>query len=77
MKLREIAYSRSGDKGDVSNICVFVDDPADYLLIVDRLTAERVRAHFGGWSRATSSGTSPNVHGLNFVLDARSVVGFR
>ena len=48
MKLREIAYSRSGDKGDVSNICVFVDDPADYLLIVDRLTAERVRAHFGG-----------------------------
>ena len=40
MKLREIAYSRSGDKGDVSNICVFVDDPADYALLVDRLTAE-------------------------------------
>ena len=48
MRLREIAYSRSGDKGDVSNVCVFVDDPADYPLIVERLTAHRVRAHFGG-----------------------------
>ena len=28
MKLRELAYSRSGDKGEVSNICVFVYDPA-------------------------------------------------
>ena len=37
MKLREIAYSRSGDKGDISNICVFVYDPADY----ERLLRER------------------------------------
>jgi hypothetical protein len=30
MKLRELAYSRCGDKGDVSNICVFPYDPADW-----------------------------------------------
>ena len=70
VKLREIAYSRSGDKGDVSNICVFVDDPADYPLIVDRLTAERVRAHFGGLVEGDVVRYElPNVHGLNFVLD--------
>jgi hypothetical protein len=30
VKLREIAYSRSGDKGDTSNICVFVYAESDY-----------------------------------------------
>ncbi len=70
VKLREIAYSRSGDKGDVSNICVFVDDPADYPLLVDRLTADRVRAHFGGLVEGDVVRYElPNVHGLNFVLD--------
>ncbi len=70
MKLREIAYSRSGDKGDVSNICVFVDDPSDYPLLVDRLTADRVRAHFGGLVEGEVVRYElPNVHGLNFVLD--------
>ena len=70
VKLREIAYSRSGDKGDVSNICVFVDDPADYPLLVERLTADRVRAHFGGLVEGDVVRYElPNVHGLNFVLD--------
>ena len=41
VKLRELAYSRSGDKGDVSNICVFVYDPADYPRLAEQLTAER------------------------------------
>jgi len=70
MRLREIAYSRSGDKGDVSNVCVFVDDPADYPLIVERLTADRVRAHFGGLVEGDVVRYElPIVHGLNFVLD--------
>ena len=47
MKLRELAYSRSGDKGEVSNICVFVYDPADYPTLAERLTAEVVQKHFG------------------------------
>lgn len=70
MKLRELAYSRSGDKGDVSNICVFVYDPADYRTLVERLTAEVVRDHFGDLvgGRVTRY-ELPLAHGLNFVLE--------
>lgn len=70
MKLREIAYSRSGDKGDVSNICVFVYDEADYPRLVERLTADVVRDHFGGLVAGDVVRYEiPTSHGLNFVLD--------
>lgn len=70
MKLRELAYSRSGDKGDVSNICVFVYDPADYPRLVERLTAEVVAEHFGDLVLgAVVRYEIPTAHGLNFVLD--------
>ena len=54
MKLREIAHSRTGDKGDTSNISVIAFDPKDYPLLVERVTAERVAAHFA--AIATGSG---------------------
>ena len=47
MKLRQIAHSRTGDKGDTSNISLIVFDSRDYPLIVEQVTAERVREHFG------------------------------
>jgi hypothetical protein len=69
VKLREIAYSRSGDKGDTSNICVFVYDPADYELLRDRLTAEAVRERFGPLVRGEVVRYEiPRSQGLNFVL---------
>ncbi len=68
--LREIAASRSGDKGDVSNICVFTYDSADYPLLVEQITADRVREHFGVLVGGTVVRYElPHVHGLNFVLD--------
>lgn len=68
--LREIAASRSGDKGDVSNICVFVYDEAHYPLLVEQLTVERVRDHFGALVEGdVVRHELPLVHGLNFVLD--------
>jgi hypothetical protein len=47
MKLRELAYSRSGDKGDTSNICVFPHKDSDYELLRHQLTVDVVRAKFG------------------------------
>ena len=47
MKLRAIAHSRSGDKGDVSNLSLIAYDPADFPLLVREVTAARVKAHFG------------------------------
>ena len=69
MILREVAYARSGDTGDTSNICVFVHEPADYPMLVERLTAERVREHFAGLVRGEVVRYElPRVQGLNFVL---------
>ena len=31
--LNELAYGRSGDKGDTSNVCVFARDPKDYVFL--------------------------------------------
>jgi hypothetical protein len=70
MKLREIAHSRTGDKGNTSNISVIAFDPKDYPLLVERVTAERVASHFA--EIATGPVTRyelPNVGALNFVIE--------
>lgn len=48
MKLRDIAHSRTGDKGDISNISVIAFDPKDFDLIAKYVTPAKVRAHFDG-----------------------------
>lgn len=48
MKLREIAHSRTGDKGNISNISVIAFDAKLYPLIVSQVTAARVKALFAG-----------------------------
>jgi hypothetical protein len=37
MRLREIAHSRTGNKGNTSNISVIAFDPKDYPLLVKRV----------------------------------------
>jgi hypothetical protein len=67
--LREIAHARAGDKGNTSNISLWANDPADYLLLVDQVTAEAVRAHFGDQVAGTVTRHElPHLHGLNFVM---------
>ncbi|WP_417249444.1 hypothetical protein [Celeribacter sp.] len=45
--LRRLAHTRSGDKGNTSNIAVISYEPAFYPLLLNQLTAERVAARFG------------------------------
>ncbi|MDU0960881.1 MAG: hypothetical protein E7A86_37890 [Bradyrhizobium sp.] len=69
MKLRDIAHSRTGDKGDTSNISVIAYDAKDYPLLVARVTAERVRAHFVGIVQGEVVRYElPNIAALNFVM---------
>lgn len=69
MKLREIAYSRSGDKGDVSNLCVFVYDDDNWELLQRELTVEKVRQKFGDLVRGEIVRYElPGTKGLNFVM---------
>jgi hypothetical protein len=70
MKLREIAHSRTGDKGNISNISVIAYDPRHYPLLLAQVTPERVKAHFAG---VVEGGVVryelPRIFALNFVMD--------
>lgn len=46
MKLREIAHSRTGDKGDISVISVIVYDEKNYTKIKEEVTVEKVKKQF-------------------------------
>jgi len=67
--LVQLAHARSGDKGDSANIGVVAYAPEIYPVLVEELTADRVKAHFGAWVRgAVDRYELPNLHALNFVL---------
>lgn len=72
VKLRDLAHSRTGDKGDTSNISVIAFNPDDYPRLVEQLTAERVAGHFAELLDLKAGSVRryelPNVHALNFVL---------
>lgn len=68
--LRDLAHSRTGDKGDTSNISLIAYDAADYPLLVRWVTAKRVKAHFSGIVRGEVRRYElPRLGALNFVLD--------
>jgi len=69
VKLKEIAHARSGDKGDISNICIFARKPEYYKIIKEVVTAEKVKRHFQGMVGGDVERYElPQVDGLNFVL---------
>ena len=69
LQLREICGYRAGDKGDIANVAIFADDDATYALIVQAVTAVRVKAHFGTLVRGrVDRYEAANVRALNFVM---------
>ena len=67
--LREVAHARSGDKGDTSNVGVVAYDEADYPILRDQVTVERVRALYGTLVLGEIVRYElPNIGALNFVL---------
>ena len=70
MKLREVAHSRTGDKGNISNISVIAYDAKDYPLLLEQVTATRVKTHFAGIVQGEVVRYElPNLFALNFVMD--------
>lgn len=67
-RLEAVAHTRSGDKGNTSNIAVFAYEPQLFPLLKEQLTAERFKAFHG----AAITGEVlryevENLHALNFV----------
>jgi hypothetical protein len=69
MKLREIAHSRTGDKGNTSNISVIAYEARHYPLLREQVTAERVKQLFSGIVDGDVVRYElPHIGALNFVM---------
>jgi hypothetical protein len=70
VRLQEIAYARSGDKGDTCNIGVLARSPEIYSFLVAYLTPQRVKEYFKGVTHGKVVRYElDNLGGLNFLLE--------
>ena len=67
-RLYDLAYGRSGDKGNIANISVIARSSEAYAEIKAKLTAERVKAHLGDLVKGDVIRYEvDNIEALNFV----------
>ncbi|KAF4972236.1 hypothetical protein FSARC_1133 [Fusarium sarcochroum] len=70
-KLIDIAYGRSGDKGDTANIAIIARKPEFYPDILEQVTPELIYSrfrHFIALGGKVTRFEVPGVHAVNFVL---------
>jgi hypothetical protein len=68
--LRDLAFARSGDKGDTCSIGVVPYDEADIDVLRAQVTVERVRALFGALAKGPIHRYDfLGIKALNFVLE--------
>jgi hypothetical protein len=68
--LGEIAFTRAGDKGDISDVSLFAPDRETYDLFVEQVTAERVKECYGSLVHGDVTRYEvPNVLALKFVME--------
>lgn len=69
MPLSRLAYARSGDKGDGSNVGVIAYDAEAYEIVCRALTIDRVKEHFSAICFGDVVRYEiPNLLALNFIL---------
>ncbi len=67
--LWRVAFARSGDKGDTANVGLIAYTEKVYPILVEDVTAERVKEHFKGICRGSVERYElPNLRALNFLL---------
>jgi hypothetical protein len=67
--VRDIAHARAGDKGDISNVCVWAFWPEDYPALKAALTPERIKAAYPELIRGRIERYEmEQLHGLNIVM---------
>jgi hypothetical protein len=69
IQLKELAFARSGDKGDVSNIGIMPKTKGIYDLLLKTITPEMVKAHFKGMIKGgVEIYPMPNIESLEIIL---------
>lgn len=68
VKLQHVAHTRSGDKGNTSNIAVFAYAPELYPLLKEQLTEDAFKKFYGDAITGTITRYDvDNIHAMNFV----------
>ena len=69
VSLLKLAHARSGDKGDTANVGLIALKDEYYPLLVEHVTAEAVKQHFGPMVKGEVERFElPNLGALNFLL---------
>jgi hypothetical protein len=69
MHVHDLAYLRSGDKGDVSNVAVMARNADAYALLEDALVPERILEHLDGLvTGPIVVHALPNLHAFEVVM---------
>ena len=69
VKLHKLAHARAGDKGTVTNICLFPYNEKNYSLLEKQVTAEKVKEFFDDLvAGEVVRYDIPTLKGFNFVL---------
>ena len=69
VRLREIAHARAGDKGNCSNVCVFVYDEGNYAAVAAQLTTAYLQRELGALlTGEVTRYELPQLKGFNFVM---------
>lgn len=67
--VRDIAHARAGDKGNTSNVNIWVYDSEDFELLKRTVTAERIKREFPSLVRGTVTRyVIEHLHGINLVM---------
>ena len=76
MRLTEIAHARAGDKGNIVTLSLIAYRSADYALLEQHVTAERVERHFAEILEGPVSRYElPQLGALNFILRRKQQYG--
>jgi len=69
VRLGDVAFARSGDKGDTANIGVIALAESAYAVLVEQVTADAVKRHFKRVCKGDVDRFElPNLGALNFLL---------
>ena len=69
VQLKELAYARSGDKGDVCNVGIMAKTKNVYDFLMKAITPEKVKAHYKGMVKGdVEIYPLPNLDSMNLVL---------
>lgn len=68
-QIKELAFARSGDKGDISNIGLLAKNDECYEIMKKEITSERIRNHFGKMVKGeVNIYEMPNTNALQIVM---------